>query len=253
MKTNMLLAILFTAGMATSQVVIPDGTKVRVRLEQDLFSETAALGQAVDLSVAQEVRVGDAVVIARGARATGSIVGRSEELDFTIERVQLADGSWLNLRYTPRKTGRGDASVTGVLTTGGLAMVWPLTKGRIFDVYADESAYVAVSAMPPVERLFPCCVVPFRRDARTAAAPPEDRAPATTMLSINSNRPGAAIEVDGMFVGNAPTTIQVASGVHQLVVRQGASIWQHNIQLTGGPVTITARLGSPVEQRAAEK
>jgi hypothetical protein len=246
MKTNMLLAILFTAGMATSQVVIPDGTKVRVWLEQDLFSETAALGQAVDFSVAQEVRLGDDVVIARGARATGSIVGRSEELDFTIERVQLADGNWLNVRYTPRKTGgRGDASVTGVLTAGGLAMVWPLTKGRIFDVYADESTYVAVSAMPPVDRLFPCCVVPFRRDARTAAAP--------AMLSINSNQPGAAIEVDGMFVGNAPTTIQLASGVHQLVVRQGASIWQHNIQLTGGPVTITARLGSPVVQRAAEK
>ncbi|SPF56477.1 hypothetical protein SBA4_870025 [Candidatus Sulfopaludibacter sp. SbA4] len=107
--------------------MIPDGTKVRVRLEENLSSETAELGQTVDFSVTQEVRVGDAVVIANGARATGSIVkaeqrrrlGRSGQLDFTIERIQLVDGNWLNVRYTPMKNhGKNNGVATGVLTAG---------------------------------------------------------------------------------------------------------------------------------------
>src|SRR5689334_14165316 len=112
MKTNLLLATLLTAGMAMAQIVIPDGTKLRVRLEQNLSSETAELGSTVDLAVTQEVRVGDAVVVANGARATGSIItaqgkrrmGRGGKLDFTIDRVQMVDGNWLSVRYTPMKT-----------------------------------------------------------------------------------------------------------------------------------------------------
>jgi len=130
-------------------------------------------------------------------------------------------------------------------------------------VYADESAYVA---KPRMYRTISCTgLVALRpapgRDpvpvsntpAATAAAPAEDQAPATAMLSINSNQPGAAIEVDGLFVGNAPTTLELAAGVHQVVLRHGSSVWRRNLQITSGTVTITARLGSPVVQRAAEK
>ena len=63
------------------------------------------------------------------------------------------------------------------------------------------------------------------------------------MLNINANQPGADIEVDGMIVGNAPTTIQLTAGVHQVILRQGASVWQRDIQVTGGTVTINATLG----------
>ena len=45
MKTNFVLAALFTASMAMAQVMIPDGTKIRVRLEENLSSETAEMGQ----------------------------------------------------------------------------------------------------------------------------------------------------------------------------------------------------------------
>src|SRR4051794_41894863 len=104
--TTLMLTTLMTATAAFSQVMISDGTKVRVRLEQNLSSETAELGQTVDFAVTQEVRIGDAVVIANGARATGSIVqvegkrsfGRAGKLDFSIDRVQLVDGQWLNVR-----------------------------------------------------------------------------------------------------------------------------------------------------------
>src|SRR6266581_671516 len=112
MKTKLTLATLLTAGMAMAQVIVPEGTRIRVRLDANLSSETAELGQTVDFAVTQEVRSGDSVVIANGARAMGSIVtaqakrrmGRGGKLDFTIERVQLVDGNWLNVRYTPLRT-----------------------------------------------------------------------------------------------------------------------------------------------------
>jgi hypothetical protein len=63
-------------------------------LEENLSSETAEAGQQADFAVTQEVRVGDAVVIATSARATGAIVlaeprrrlGRAGKLDFSIDR-----------------------------------------------------------------------------------------------------------------------------------------------------------------------
>src|SRR5215208_7318549 len=97
MQTKLMLATMLTAASAFAQTMIPDGTKIRVRLEHNLTSETAELGQTVDFAVTQEVRIGDAVVVANGARATGSIVlaehkksfGRGGSLDFSIDRVQL--------------------------------------------------------------------------------------------------------------------------------------------------------------------
>jgi hypothetical protein len=44
--------------------------------------------------------------------------------------------------------------------------------------------------------------------------------PAT--LPINSNQPGSDIQVDGMFAGDAPTTIRLAPGIHK---RCGPSVW----------------------------
>jgi hypothetical protein len=61
-------------------------------------------------------------------------------------------------------------------------------------------------------------------------------------LTVNANVAGADIEVDGMFVGNAHTTIQLAAGVHRLTVKNRASEWQREIQITGGSVTIQATL-----------
>ncbi len=307
MKTNLLLATLLTAGMAMAQVMIPDGTKLRVRLEQNLTSETAELGQTVDFSVTQEVRVGDAVVVANGARATGSIIraearrrmGRSGQLDFTIERVQMVDGNWLSVRYTPLKNhGRGNGAATGVLTAGLAVVFWPaaplgllirghdatIIKGRTYEVFADESTYVAGAAaasVPPVTRVLPQAPVQTLRTpngavannaglpagvnvapnpvvvnntSTTNTAPMAGAAQGAATLSINANQPGADIEIDGMFVGNAPTTLQLPAGVHQVVVRNGSSMWQRDLQVTRGTVTINATLGARAAvQRAAAK
>ena len=51
--------------------MIPDGTKIRVRLEQNLSSESAELGQTVDFVVTQEVRIGDVIIHRAQSRRAG--------------------------------------------------------------------------------------------------------------------------------------------------------------------------------------
>jgi hypothetical protein len=66
--------------------------------------------------------------------------------------------------------------------------------------------------------------------------------PTEATLSITANTPGADIEVDGMFVGSAPTTIQLTPGVHKLSVKADGAAWEREIQITGGTVNIAANL-----------
>src|SRR5262245_32768421 len=105
-KTTILI-IMLVACLATgnAQVILQDGTKVRLRLEQMISSATAEQGQIIELLVAESVKVDDVIVIPEGARATGTVteahekrrMGRAGKLDFSIDRVRAADGEWIPL------------------------------------------------------------------------------------------------------------------------------------------------------------
>src|SRR5438874_4808917 len=132
MYKTVLTLLVSTACFA--QVTIPDGTKLRVRLDQTISSATADEGQTVELSVAEGVKVGDQVVIPEGARVTGTItmaeakkrMGRAGKLDFSIDRVRAIDGEWLPLRYeVNKKSGESHAVRTGVITAGVAVVFWP--------------------------------------------------------------------------------------------------------------------------------
>ncbi len=306
MKTNLTLATLLTAGLAMAQVVVPDGTKIRVRLEQNLTSDNVETGQTIDFRVTQEVRVGDAVVIASGAPAQGNIIsaeakrrlGRGGKLALTVERVQMVDGNWLSVRYSPQKVeGKGHIASTAVLT-GILGVAFlpaaPLgllkkgrdaqfMRGMNFDVFSDENATVmpvAANTPPAARMMAQSYVAPIRqanggyanngglsRSVNPSGAPHMvsnasfmntagtqlNMAGDGTVanLAVNSNIPGADIELDGMFVGSAPSTIQVAAGVHTLTVKRGSSAWTRQINVTGGTVAIEAQLGSGVRRASA--
>ena len=83
------------------------------------------------------------------------------------------------------------------------------------------------------------------RDNPPAPAPPVQQAAATSMtkLSIASTPAGADIEVDGGFVGNTPSTIEVALGDHTITVsKSGFKSWERKLKVTGGSVNLTAEL-----------
>src|SRR3954462_10279075 len=94
------IPFLISAGLAAAQITIPDGTRLRVRLDQTISSASAEQGQAVDLSITEAFRVNDHVVIPDGARVSCRVhmaqekrhMGRVGKLDFSIDRVRAMDG-----------------------------------------------------------------------------------------------------------------------------------------------------------------
>lgn len=249
-----LLAFLITTSIAAAQVTIPDGTKIRVRLEQTISSATADQGQGLDLSVTEAVKVGDETVIPEGARVTGTVtlaqekrhMGRAGKLDFSIDRVRAADGEWVPLRYTVNKNHGGSHAVsTGVLTAGAAVLFWPaapafllikgkdvtVNKGVVFETFTDRDHVLTAS---------------------NGSASPVPGTPAlasaghgTASISITSATPGADIEIDNAFVGSTPTTLALAAGPHQLTVRNGVDVWQRTIQVSAGSnVTVNAQMNN---------
>jgi hypothetical protein len=161
MKKSIALIVL-SACSCFAQIVLPEGTKVRVRLDQQISSATADEGQIVELSVTDPIRVGDAIVIPEGARVTGTItqaqekrrMGRAGKLDFSIDRVKSADNQWIPLRYTvTKKSGQSHAVSTGIITAGVAVVFWPaapvfllrkgadvtINRGTAFDVFTDAN------------------------------------------------------------------------------------------------------------------
>lgn len=61
-----------------------------------------------------------------------------------------------------------------------------------------------------------------------------------SQLSVSSNPSGADIEVDGSFVGNTPSTLDVTSGEHTVVVKKaGYKDWSRTLKVTGGVVNLS--------------
>lgn len=236
--------LLFSVLSCWAQIVLPEGTKIRVRLDQMISSATAEEGQVVELSVTDAIKAGDTVVVAEGARATGTItqahekrrLGRAGKLDFSIDRVKTVDNQWIPLRYTvTKKSGNSHTISTGILTAGVAAVFWPaapvmllrkgqditINRGVAFEVFTDTNHTVSSA---PVAHNIPAPV--------HTAAPSFQGNSAT--VSITSPIAAAEIEVDGAFVGNTPTTVQLSGGQHRIVVKQGAKSWQRTLQVNAG-------------------
>jgi hypothetical protein len=251
MRRRIVLFLLFV-WTCSAQIVLPEGTKVRVKLDQHISSATAVEGQIVELSVTDAILVGESVVIPEGARVTGTItqaqekrrLGRAGKLDFSIDRVKTADNQWVPLRYSvTKKSGQSHAVSTGILTAGVAAVFWPaapvfllrkgaditINRGTAFDVFTDVNHPMNPAAGPTLP-------------TSSAAAPSPSAAPAgganpgtgSAAISVTSPVAAAEIEVDGAFVGNTPTALHLAPGPHRIVVRHGTKVWERTLQVTAG-------------------
>ncbi|HWB95695.1 MAG TPA: PEGA domain-containing protein [Bryobacteraceae bacterium] len=260
--TKTIFALLFSAA-CFGQVVIPEGTKLRVRLDQSISSATADEGQSVQLAVTEPVKAGDQVVISEGAIVTGTVttavakrrMGRAGKLDFSIDRVRSVDGEWIPLRYTIRKKdGESHAVRTGVLTAGAAVVFWPaapvfllmhgkdvtINKGVTFDVFTDTNHIIQA-------RPAGAAGAPLMQTTSFSQQAPAGAAPGSAGVSVTSSTAGAEIEVDGAFVGNTPATLQLPAGVHRLTVKNGAEFWERNISITAGSSVAVYAVTTPAQ------
>jgi hypothetical protein len=258
-------AVVLVAFACDGQVIVPEGTKMRVRLESTISSATAEEGQTVELSVTESVRLGDTVVIAEGARATGTItearekrrMGRAGKLDFSIDRVKAADNQWVPLRYTvTKKSGESHAVRTGIITAGVAVAFWPaapvlllmrgkdvvINKGVAFDVFTDNN-HVLGSGGPLSQAANPAAQVNVPTQFNPSPGVTSSLA-GTATVTIASTIAGADIEVDGVFVGSTPTTLQMTTGQHRVVVKGNGRIWERTLQVSPGS---TISLNAPLK------
>ena len=256
MKIQSTLAFFLLAGLAAAEITVPDGTKLRVRLDQSISSGTAEQGQAVELSVTEAVKVNGLIVIADGARVIGTVteaqekrrMGRAGKLDFSIDRVRTMDGEWVPLRYTvTKKSGESHAVRTGVITAGAAVLFWPaapafllmkgkditLNKGMVFDTFTDQDHVLKMAGE----------VHPTGSTATASAN-------GSASVAITSDLNGADIEIDGAFVGSTPTTITLPAGPHQVSVGNSAGRWQRSLTVNAGS-TITVHAQIRQSQQAA--
>ena len=248
---RLLITFVFAAAVVAAETTIPDGTRIRVRLDQALSSGTADAGQTVELSVTEPVKVNGQTVIPEGSRVTGTVteahekrhMGRAGKLDFSIDRVRAVDGEWVPLRYTLNKNSGGSHAVsTGVLTASAAVLFWPaapafllikgkdvtINKGVVFETFTDQDHVLANLSANAASVGTPSIASP----ASTGSA----------AVTITSPMNGADIEVDGAYVGSTPTTLMLSGGTHQIVVKTGADVWQRNLQVnSGSTITVNAQ------------
>lgn len=256
-KTITITTLLAVASAAAqTQVIIPDGTKIRVRLDQNISSKTADEGQTVALSVMEAVEVNGLTVVPEGAAATGTIttaqesrrMGRAGKLDFSIDRVRAADGRWVPVRYHMQKKQGADKSIsTGILTAGAVILFWPaaplflLRKGKdtdihrgvAFDVYTDRN-HVLGSSQPvgvpqPLTASFDGST-PVHSVVETKFTPAAMGAASPyATVTVNGAEQGGEIEVDGRFAGSMPSVLKLSTGDHVIRVRLGKQTWERTI------------------------
>lgn len=86
--------------------------------------------------------------------------------------------------------------------------------------------------------------------AQTLETPKSQSSP---KLSISSLPDGADIEVDGSFMGNTPSAVELTPGEHMVAVKKsGYKPWERKIKLTGGDIKLNAELEKAEEEHKAQ-
>jgi hypothetical protein len=258
-RVNSVTVWLVVAGLFRVQaadLVVPNGTKISTRLEQTISSATAEEGQQVQLTVTDNVKIDGVVVIPQGAPVLGTIVlaqekrrmGRTGKLDFSVEKVRLADGEFVPLRYTMQKREGGSKGMsTGIMTAGAAVLFWPaapfillrkgkdvtINKGIVFEVFTDQDHVMKSSGTAS----------PLISSSGTIAPQAPASAAGLALVNVTSDIPGAEIEVDGSFVGSTPGSARLAAGIHKITVKHGSAAWSRDLNVQpGGSVNVNAIL-----------
>jgi hypothetical protein len=234
-----------------------DGTPVKLRLSQTISSADAKVGQEIPFEVVEDITVDQVVVLPKGATAIGTVtaaqgkrsMGRAGKLDIAISYARLKDQEKVALRATKDTQGGGHVgAMTGAMVATAIVFfpAAPLflfihgkditiPQGTEIDAFVEGDMHLDMSKFEPVPQV--------------PAAAPAPAVSAQASLVIDSTPSGADIEIDGAFVGNTPSTVNVAPGSHQVTVKKkGFTDWSKTLNVTGGSVHLNAEM----EQSSAQ-
>ena len=256
LSTVFILVCLSTPAFAT-QVIVPQGTPVRLKLHDVLTTENVVKGDQVRFDVAEDVVVATHVVIEKGAPAVGTVVAvrgagkrnaKDASVTFQFKSVRSVDSQDISLRAHQDKRKKSETKENWIEANNPLPgyaeRVIGAEKGQGYDAYIDFSATVRVPdtpvTLPPIA---PVVAAPAQQGNPQAGAqptstgqqtpaaavtPPAGGAASTppvpeeqALVDFDSNPPGADILIDGVLVGNTPSRLHVDAGHHIIQLRIG--------------------------------
>ncbi|WP_109489121.1 PEGA domain-containing protein [Occallatibacter savannae] len=226
-----------------------DGTPIKLRLSQSISSAEAKVGQEVPFEVIEEVKVDDAIVLPKGATAIANVteaehkksMGRAGKLNVAISYARLADSEKVALRAVKEAKGGGHVgAMTGAIVATSIVF-FPAAPLFLFIHGKDITIPQGTEITAFVDGDMHLDMARF--GAAPAAPGPTVPSVAQAILAIASTPAGADIELDGNFVGNTPSSVNLTSGSHQVVVKKKGFVdWTKTLNVTGGTVNLTAEL-----------
>jgi hypothetical protein len=109
---------------AQDAAVLHEGTPFRMKINRTISSADATVGETVDFSTLDDVKVGDFIVVPKGSTAIATVteaqskrrMGRGGKLNVNIDYVRLPTGEKLALRGVQGVTGGGHVgAMTGAM------------------------------------------------------------------------------------------------------------------------------------------
>ena len=222
-----------------------DGTPIRLRLGRTISSASEKVGNSVDFDVLEDVPVSNVVVIPKGRVALATVtsadhkksMGRAGKLEVNIDSVRLADGEKAAMRATEGgKAGGHVGAMTGAIVATSIVFfpAAPLFlfihgKDLVIPKGTEITAYVNGDMTLDMAKFLP----PSPVAAPTTAS--------LSQISIDANVQNCDIEVDGSFVGSTPSTLNLAPGKHEIVVKKaGYQDWSRSMMVGTGAIRLSA-------------
>jgi hypothetical protein len=136
-------------------LTLPNGTPIHLKLNKSLSSETAHVGDVVDLTVTEDVLVDGLCVIPRGASAVGIVteaepkkrMGHGGKLGLGINFVRLANNDKAAVRSF--QEGAGSNSPAGSINPLAHGKEVVFSQGAEMTAYVDGDIYLKRAAFQP--------------------------------------------------------------------------------------------------------
>ena len=225
--------------------VLEDETPVRLRLNRTISSADAHTGDTVDFETLDDITVNGTLVIPKGGLAFATVteaqakrrMARGGKLDINIDYVKLVSGDKAALRAVKDVKGGGHTGgmVGGMVATSIVffpaAPFFLFMHGKDISIPkgTDITAYVSGDMRLDLTKFQPAAPI------QDAVASTSGGNAGSAKLQLESDPSGADIAVDGSFVGNTPSDVQVSEGEHTVSVKKaGFKDWERKLRVSGG-------------------
>ena len=154
-------------------LTLPNNTPIHLKLSKTVSSETAHVGEAVELVVAEDIVVDGLCVIPSGASAEGVVteaepkrrLGKGGKLSLCVKSVRLADNKTTPARSFEVSAGTNSAAGSVLPLAHGKDVVF--AQGTAITAYIDGNVYLKrASFQPPKSNANATPAIPTRPQPR---------------------------------------------------------------------------------------